>query len=101
MRLVWPVFVWPVRRRRVGRRFFWPVAADRAHWPLLPVASRTKPGRIMTAREPVWHDVGHLLPPDDTPTAPTDLHMAAAVRREHDLEALDQFEAQREQRRQQ
>ena len=56
----------------------------------------------MTAREPVWHDVGHLLPPDDTPTTtPADLHMAAVVRREHDLEALDRVEAQREQRRQQ
>jgi len=56
----------------------------------------------MTAREPIWHDVGHLLPPDDTPTTtPTDLYMSAQARREHDLEALDRFEAQREQRRQQ
>lgn len=56
----------------------------------------------MTSREPVWHDVGQLLPPDDTLTStPTDLHMAAVVRREHDLEALDRFEAEREQRRQQ
>lgn len=56
----------------------------------------------MTAFEPVWHDVGHLLPPDDTPTTtPTDLHMAAQARREHELEALDRFETQREQRRQQ
>lgn len=53
----------------------------------------------MTSPEPVWHDVGHLLPPDDTPTTPTDLHMAA-IANEKRLEALDSFEAQREQRRQ-
>lgn len=64
---------------------------------------KTAPGHFThcrTTSEPIWHDVGHLLPPDDTPTTPTDLHMAAVARREHDLEALDRFEAQRERRRQ-
>lgn len=55
----------------------------------------------MTAREPVWHDVGHLLPPDDTPTAtPSDQQMAAWTWAKR-LERLDDIEAQREQRRQQ
>jgi hypothetical protein len=50
--------------------------------------------------EPVWHDVGHLLPPDDTPTStPTDLHMAAVIAGEKRLERLDEIEAERQRRK--